>query len=256
MKKIVLLVMLFLFLVVVKANTEEIASMEFKGETVSISGIDGVNIKADVYETQDIKAPVILLFHQAGFSRGEYRETAPLLNNLGFNCIAIDQRSGKGVNGIANETFLEATKKGLGTKYPDAFIDLKSGLKFAMRKYPANKIIVLGSSYSASLVFILAQKYFDTISAVIAFSPGEYFKFKGRAIKEYAKKVKCAVFITSAKNEHDYWEEIYESIPGSKKSFFLPESNGVHGSKALWKVNPNHQEYWKALKRFLSLLKK
>ena len=47
-------------------------------------------------------APVLVLFHQAGWSRGEYREIAPKLNELGYICLAIDQRSGKGVNGVAN----------------------------------------------------------------------------------------------------------------------------------------------------------
>ena len=255
MKKILLMLVLVLLSVVVISAAEEIASTEFKGETVIINSIDGLNIKADVYEIKDKKAPVILLFHQAGFSRGEYRETAPLLNNLGFNCIAIDQRSGKGVNGVINETFIDASAKGLSTKYPDAFPDLKAALKFVMRKYPSNKIIVWGSSYSASLVFVLAQKYLDKISAVIAFSPGEYFKFKGKEIKEYAQKVKCPVFITSAKKEHGSWKGIYESIPEGKKFFFLPESDGVHGSRALWKSNESYKEYWKALKNFLFKLK-
>ncbi|MCK5220212.1 MAG: alpha/beta hydrolase, partial [Candidatus Aminicenantes bacterium] len=161
MKKILLMLVLVLLSVVVISTAEEIASTEFKGETVIINSIDGLNIKADVYEIKDKKAPVILLFHQAGFSRGEYRETAPLLNDFGFNCVAIDQRSGKGVNGVKNEAFLDASKKGLGVKYSDAFPDLKAALKFVMRKYPLNKIIVLGSSYSASLVFVLAAKYLD-----------------------------------------------------------------------------------------------
>lgn len=255
MRKIILSVILIFVSVVMVGQAKETANIEFKGKTVSLISADGLKIKADVYEIEDKKAPVILLFHQARFSRGEYRETAPLLNDLGFNCIAIDQRSGKSVNGVTNETFIDASSKGFSTKYPDAFPDLKVSLKFVMRKYPSNKIIVWGSSYSASLVFILAQKYLDKISAVIAFSPGEYFKFKGKEIKEYAQKVKCPVFITSAKKEHRNWKGIYESIPEGKKSFFLPESKGVHGSRALWKSNESNKSYWKALKEFLFKLK-
>lgn len=254
MKKVLLIIVVFItFVVISPAKGPD--SSGFNGEAVTLKSADGVQVKADVYEIADKSAPVIILFHQAGFSRGEYRETAPLLNDLGFNCIAIDQRSGKGVNGVTNETFVDASKKGLGTKYPDAFPDLKAGLKFVMRKYPSNKIIVMGSSYSASLVFVLAQKYPDKISAVIAFSPGEYFKFKGKEIKEYTQGVKCPVFITSAKQEQKYWKGIYKSIPEGKKSFFLPESDGVHGSRALWKANPSYKEYWKALKEFLSGIK-
>jgi len=254
MKKILLLIVVFIVFVTI-SPAKGTYSSGFNGEAVTLKSADGVQVRADVYEIEDKKAPVILLFHQAGFSRGEYRETAPLLNDLGYNCIAIDQRSGKGVNGVINETFIDASAKGLSTKYPDAFPDLKATLKFAMRKYPSNKIIVWGSSYSASLVFVLAQKYLDKISAVIAFSPGEYFKFKGKEIKKYAQKVKCPVFITSAKKEHGSWKGIYESIPEGKKLFFLPESDGVHGSRALWKSNKSNKEYWNALKVFLSKIK-
>lgn len=236
-------------------NAGETGITPFKGETISLVTVDGLNIKADIYEIKDKKAPVILLFHQAGFSRGEYRETAPKLNALGFNCIAIDQRSGKNVNGVKNEAFINASVKGLGTKYPDALPDLEAVLKFAEKRYHSSKIVVLGSSYSASLVFVLAQKYPDKISALIAFSPGEYFKFEGKKIEEFAGKVKCPVFITSAKKEHRYWNGIYENISNDKKSFFLPKSDGVHGSKALWESNKNSKEYWRALKTFLYKVK-
>ena len=256
MNKTQFLVLLVLILVVIVPGSDKVAELEFNGKTVLIKSSDGLKINADIYEIRDKKAPVILLFHQAGFSRGEYRETAPLLNDLGFNCIAIDQRSGKGVNGITNEAFLNATAKGLSAKYPDAFPDLEATLKFAVKKYPSNKIIIWGSSYSASLVFVLADKFPGKITAVAAFSPGEYFKFEGKEIKEYAKSVKCPVFITSAKKEHSNWKEIYENIPDGKKSFFLPESDGVHGSRALWKSSPGHKDYWKALKLFLSGIKK
>ena len=224
----------------------------FSGTTVIMRTGDKLVIKADTYLTGDKKGPVILLFHQAGFSRGEYRETAPMLKNLGFNCIAIDQRSGKGVNGVENEAARDAAGKRMGTAYADAFPDLEAALKTAIGSFPDSKIIVWGSSYSASLVFVLAQKYPDKITAVIAFSPGDYFKYEGKLISEFAKEVKCPVFVTSAKKEHGYWKTIYEAVPEGKKSFFLPEKEGVHGSRALWKSNPDHQEYWSALKIFLS----
>ena len=252
------LLLLFIWLIIFVPVSGKVNNtiMSFTGETVLINSGGGIKIKADVYEIADKKAPVILLFHQAGFSRGEYRETAPKLNELGFNCIAIDQRSGKGVNGVKNEAFISASAKGLGVKYPDALPDLEAALVFAEKKFPSNKIIVWGSSYSASLVFVLAEKYPEKISAVASFSPGEYFKFNGKEIKEYAKSVKCPVFITSAKKEHGYWNGIYESIPEGKKTFFLPESEGIHGSRALWKSSPGHKDYWKALKLFLSGNKK
>lgn len=259
MKKIILFIVL-IFIIAVMVNTagkmDKRETIDFKGKTVILKSENGLNLKADLYEIADKEAPVIILFHQARFSRGEYRETAPKLNALGFNCIAIDQRSGKEVNGVKNEAFQEAVGKGMGTKYTDAFPDLEAALKFVLKKYSSKKIIVWGSSYSASLVFVLAQKYPEKISAVIAFSPGEYFKFEDKTIREYAKKVTCPVFFTSAKREHKNWKNIFESIPGNKKFSFLPETKGVHGSRALWKANESNKSYWNALKKFLVKIKK
>jgi pimeloyl-ACP methyl ester carboxylesterase len=158
------LILILLFPVMADNSVED----EFSGRTIVLRTGDDLVIKADLYVSHDESAPVILLFHQAGFSRGEYRETAPKLNKLGFNCIAIDQRSGKGVNGVENEAFREASKRGMGTAYPDAFPDLEGALKAALENYPSSKIFIWGSSYSASLVFVLARKYPDKIDAVIA----------------------------------------------------------------------------------------
>ena len=50
---------------------------------------DSLLIFADIYERKDSK-PTILLCHQAGFSRGEYREIAFRIGSIGFSSIAID----------------------------------------------------------------------------------------------------------------------------------------------------------------------
>ena len=76
----------------------------FHGETIQFNSGDGIRVTADVYMTESADAPFILLFHQAGYSRGEYREIAPRLNAMGYNCMAVDQRSGKEVVGVQNLT--------------------------------------------------------------------------------------------------------------------------------------------------------
>ena len=219
--------------------------------------MDGIEITADLYanvKSNKNVSPIILLFHQAGYSRGEYREIAPRLNKLGFTCIAIDQRSGNKVNGIINSTHLKAKANGLPTKYPDALQDLQSTLNYTIANYPNRKIIIWGSSYSSSLVFILANQNPELISGVLSFSPGEYFELDGKTIATFAKGVTCPVFITSAKNEHGSWEEIYTAVPNPNKHSFLPESKGFHGSKALWIEKPGNKEYWEAVITFLTSL--
>src|SRR5690242_1110400 len=82
---------------------------------------DGLTVTADLYEA-DSTAPVILLCHQAGYSRGEYLETAKRLEKFGFTCLAIDLRAGKECNAVPNETARAAT---LGHFSRD-FIDAKN----------------------------------------------------------------------------------------------------------------------------------
>tara|TARA_R110002050_G_scaffold149463_1_gene275996 strand:+ start:14352 stop:15122 length:771 start_codon:yes stop_codon:yes gene_type:complete len=238
--------------------TAGFSQSEFSGQTITFKSLDGIDITADLYdnvETDKDVSPIILLFHQARFSRGEYREIAPKLNAMGYTCISIDQRSGDEVNEVKNETHLRATSKGLPTKYPDAYQDLQATLNYAVSEFPNRKIIVWGSSYSASLVFILAQKNPDLIAGVVSFSPGEYFKLEGKTIKEFAEGVKCPVFVTSAKNEHDSWAEIFKVLPAHNNQSFLPKGEGFHGSKALWEAHEGNQDYWDALVAFLESLR-
>ena len=220
-------------------------------ETIEFNSIDDLKITADLYQIEDTNAPYIVLFHQARYSRGEYREIAPKLNSLGFNCIAVDQRSGDQVNGVINETHSRAMGKGLPTEYTDAFPDLVATLLYVKENLKPRKTIVWGSSYSSALVFVLAAKYPDDVNGVLSFSPGDYFSIDGKSVSGFAKEVSCPVFITSAKNEQESWQPIYDNLPSKEKSFFLPEDKGFHGSKALWEENDGYREYWKAVEGFL-----
>lgn len=250
MKRFVLPLLFLITYQFVSAQTAD-----FKGQKLSFKTEDNVLVTADLYELEDKEAPLILLFHQAGFSRGEYREIAPLLNKEGFRCLAIDQRSGKAVNGVPNETNKEAIKQGKPTQYPDAIPDLEAALQYAKKELSASKIIIWGSSYSSSLVFYLASQHPKDIAAVVSCSPGEYFTVEGKSVADFAKKVTCPVFITSAKNEQRQWQAIYDAIPSTEKTFFLPEQNGFHGSKALWESKEGHEAYRASIFKFLAPLK-
>lgn len=223
-------------------------------KTVHFNASDGIKITADLYMTSNTNAPFIILYHQAGYSRGEYRNIAPKLNELGFNCMAIDQRSGKEVNGVINETHLEALKLNKPTEYVDAIPDVEAAYQYVKLGIKPNKIIIWGSSYSAALVFFLGSAHYNGVDGILAFSPGEYFKINGKEIKSYASKVECPIFITSAKNEEEQWKGIYNAVKKEKKSF-LPQTKGKHGSKALWKDNNSHEAYWNAVKSFLLKIK-
>ncbi len=228
----------------------------FAQKTITFKAKDGLEVTADLYLTKDEKAPMIILFHQAEWSRGEYKEIAPKLNKLGFNCMAVDQRSGETVNDIANETFKRAEAKGLTTTYVDALPDMNAAIDYVKANYKsAAHTLIWGSSYSAGLVLKIASERKD-IDGVLAFSPAEYYSKMGKPkdwITSAAKNISVPTFITSNKMEKKKWWDIAAQIPEENRAYFLPTKIGKHGSRALWSKYADSAEYWKAVKEFLAL---
>jgi pimeloyl-ACP methyl ester carboxylesterase len=226
-------------------------------EVTTFKAEDGVQITADLYLTHPDTSTFIILFHQANWSRGEYLEIAPILNAMGYNCMAIDQRSGGSVNGIPNKTKTSAEKAMKGTQYIDAIPDMKAAISYAKANFASGKLIIWGSSYSSALVLKIAGDMPNEIDGALAFSPGEYFgRFDKPAdfITSSAKNITKPVFITSGKNEKGSWWKIFEAIESNQKHYFLPETSGNHGSRALWAKFNDSKEYWKAVKEFLEVI--
>jgi pimeloyl-ACP methyl ester carboxylesterase len=212
----------------------------------------GIRSHADIYDSAPASATWVVLFHQAGWSRGEYREIAPVLVKEGYRVMAVDQRSGGAVNGVTNETHRRAARKKLSTDYLAAYADLEAALLYARKELGARRIVVWGSSYSASLVLRLAAEHSDEVDAVVSFSPGEYFERQGASyIRSFAKRVTQPLFVTSSKTERAQAEPIFAASPSEKKILFTPASRGQHGSRALWAKWPDHDVYWAAINAFL-----
>lgn len=221
-------------------------------QPVTLSAADGVDVFGVYYAAANASAPVILLFHQAGSNHWEYAPIAPRLVSAGFSCLAIDQRAGGDMWGHENET---AAHLGHSADYLDALKDLAAALAWARKQNPSRKIIVWGSSYSASLVFVLAAKNPGEIAGLLSFSPGEYFDNK-RMVRDAAAKVNIPVFVDSAKTneEEERARAIFDFVPDTKdKVQFLPQIAGVHGSSTL-RDDRNPQgaaENWAAVMDFL-----
>jgi predicted esterase len=248
-KKCRLLYSVILILFSYQAFSDEVSKITFLSN-------DDLEITADTYFLDENKGnPLIALFHQAGWSRGEYLEIAPKLNKMGFNCVAADLRSGKEINNIPNMTAENAIIADKQTRYIDALPDILATLRYIDTHFPNNKVIAWGSSYSAALVLHAAGEYPELIDGVLSFAPGEYFTKQGKSktwVKNSSSKIKIPVFITSAKNEKNNWVAIFNSIESKQKTYFLPNTNGNHGSKALWKQFEDSDEYWKAVEQFLT----
>ncbi len=222
-------------------------------EKITFPSLDSLLISAHVYHLSD-DAPIILLCHQAGYNKFEYEGIAQQLNELGFNCIAIDQRSGGPIVDHSNETTLRAVAEGLSTDYLDAEQDILAAIRFAAQKYD-RKVILWGSSYSATLALYLAIEQ-DLVGAVISFSPGDYFKDQKGSLVEKLSGFKKPMFVTSSKREEPGIEELVNEMQLTDHQLhFIPEGAGHHGSRALWKDQRGGEEYWTAIRAFLTGLK-
>ncbi len=219
---------------------------------VEFPSIDGLIVNGNLYEVGNDK-PVILLCHQAGYNRIEYADIAPKLNELGYNCMAIDQRSGGEFAEKSNETFLRAKKDELATDYLDAQQDIEAAINYLNKKFN-KKIIIWGSSYSSSLVLFESLQN-ENVKASISFSPGDYFGSKKQSLKVIFSELKKPFFITSSKQEATILSALVDVNELKENQIqFVPQSNGFHGSKALWNGQKGAEEYWIAVTEFLTFI--
>jgi dienelactone hydrolase len=223
---------------------------------VTFPSEDGLTITADLYRAhRDARTPMVVLFHQAGWSRGEYRQIAPQLNRMGLNALAVDLRSGAEVNGVVNETARRAKGGKLAQTYVDAEADMRSALRYARAELAEGLLIGWGSSYSAALILHIAGEQPELLDAAVAFSPGEYFAKLGKPetwIRDAAARTRSPVFITSARSEKEAWWAIFRALKSPTRAFFIPETAGQHGSRALWDEFEDSPAYWDALSAFLA----
>jgi len=215
---------------------------------VIIVASDGVSVFADSYRAASPTAPVILLFHQADSSKAEYATIAPRLVTLGYNAVAIDQRSGGALFG-AN---LTVQHLGHSAPFLDVMRDMEASLAWVRRTYPNAPVYAWGSSYSASLVFALAARHPHDVAAVLAFSPAEYFKDR-RYVRGFARQIRVPVFVDSTNDagEERSAREIVDAVRGPKQRF-VP-SAGSHGSSTLRddRDPAGAGENWSAVTAFL-----
>jgi alpha-beta hydrolase superfamily lysophospholipase len=144
---------------------------------VELRAADGSSVYGRYYGIEsEPPAAIILLFHQAGSNAAEYDSIAPRLQALGYAALAIDQRSGGRRFGRDNAT---VKQRGESTGFSAAYPDLEAALAWAReRGHP--RVLAWGSSYTAALVFRLGAEHGEELSALLAFSPGEYFGAKGK----------------------------------------------------------------------------
>ncbi len=204
---------------------------------------DSLKITADFYQA-DPFSPYVVFMHQAGSSRGEYNEIAPRFTMMKYNGLAVDLRSGKEINFIQNETVARAKEMNLPHSMADAEKDVIAAVEYAY-KTSGKPVILFGSSYSATLALEVAKDN-PKVSAVVAFSPGEYFN--GHSVKNTISGLNKPYFVSGAIKEKPYIEELMINTISPKGILFFPvEGKGRHGASNLWKSSPDASEYWLSL---------
>jgi pimeloyl-ACP methyl ester carboxylesterase len=218
---------------------------------VTFLASDKLEVTADLY-LYDNGAPYIILFHQENSSRGEYREVAPKLLKLGFNCLAVDLRSGKECRFVKNETAAEAQKNNLPATISDCEKDVLAAIEYVRKTAIKNRYVLFGSSFSASLAMKVSN-HNQKATAVIAFSPGEYFS--PVKVKDWLKDFDKLLYVTSTKREQSFVTELIKDIPAQYVTKYQPSGDGVHGAPALWNDNPSASDGWMSLMMFVKKVK-
>ena len=220
-----------------------------KPTPITLHASDGVSISGLVYPVEHPKA-VVLLFHQAGSSKAEYATIAPRLAAAGFTALAIDQRSGGTLFG-PNET---AGRLSHPATYEQAKPDLVAALEWGVQQHLP--VVLWGSSYSAALVFEVAAEHAADVSAVVAFSPGEYFG-DDQPIAHAAARIRVPIYVTSASSaeEVEAARAILAASPATVKTQYVPPF-GVHGSSTLIQTRDpkGAAENWTHLLAFFNAL--
>lgn len=222
-------------------------------ETVAFTTADRVKVTADFYAGG---RPVILLVHQSGASRGEYRRIAPRLVALGYSVLAIDARWGVQDRwaGIRNETaatihFADLPLEQRRQQILASTGDMTAAIEWLHTRGYDRPVVVWGSSLSANLVFDLAQRLPGDVRAVLSFSPGFYQTFDTESLNSWFSSVRQPVLIVCGWEEEATSRPVFDKVLSAERAFYRSEK-GRHGSSILY----DDPTSWIAVEQFLKSL--
>jgi dienelactone hydrolase len=210
---------------------------------IEFSSLDQLQVTADLYTAGDKHAPTIVLVHQSGASRGEYRQIAPRLQELGFNALAIDSRWGERDpwNGVTNETAARFGTPAIAASgdipqiksvHHAAAQDIRAALEWLNANDYTGAKLLWGSSISANLVLKVAADPTQRVAAVLSFSPGEYYKDQPNELRAAITGLQLPTLIACGVDEEDIAKPVFDAIP-SKQKVFYRAIGGRHGASIL-----------------------
>ena len=242
-------------------DAEELNMASFDGTTFTAS--DGTTVVARLVPATGNATGVILMFHQAGSNMHEYDPIALRVAEWGWDCLKVDLRSGGDMWDEANLTRSQFSKD---QSFSDAYLDMEAALEWAVGK-EYEKIVVWGSSYSASLVLKLAAEN-PSVAGVVSCSPDEYRKLypggtysaDGTLVADWNAQIEVTVFFTATFAEIEGGlRDIYEAAPKTEereKDIMVGHRLGVHGSSAFREDRNSDSSdlYWTGLRGYFDVL--
>jgi enterochelin esterase-like enzyme/dienelactone hydrolase len=223
--------------------------------TVTFPG-DGLEITADVYDGPGRHGPVVLLLHQSGSSRSEYRQIAPRLVRLGWNAVAVDLRWGHRDrwNNVANATAARnGTRAVMQANDPSrvwpviaaAAKDVDAAIRWTKGQGYDGPLVLWGSSFSAMLAVDMGRR--ADVAGVVAFSPGEYDEREPERVRGHAKQVQKPALVVAGAGELDLARPVYDALPHAAKRWHQ-STRGRHASSILLQ----DPQAWPAVEEFLA----
>jgi len=215
--------------------------------TITFTSADSLEVTADQYIVADDN-PYILLFHEQESSRGEFQTIARRLCKMDYNCLAVDMRNGGSQGFISNETAKRCRESKCPGTVNDIELDMLAAIEYAFNK--SNKpVILFGSGANGSLSLKVANEN-DSVKAVVAMSPGEYF-LPYINVQDTITHLKKPVFITSSLSEFSYVTQLASGLDKQYLTLFEPQlGEGGRGTASLGPEIENNSEYWLALLLF------
>lgn len=219
--------------------------------TVYLYSTDSLLITADEYVTSDT-LPYLVLLHEQGSSRGEYITILQRFQKMNFNCLVPDLRNGGNAGYLANETAKRSRNRKYKNKAKDIEGDIRAAVDYASMK-SGDKVILVGAGANGSLA-IKAAKEIDSVKAVIALSPGEFFRSEF-SVEDTIAGIEKPVLVLSSKMEHPYMEQLLSGVDERYRELYSPEDHeGRRGTGSLTDNNPSQSEYWLSILLFFKEL--
>jgi len=227
------------------------ASDIIRKNTVTFPSGDSLLITADQYIISEDK-PFIILLHEQGSSRGEFRDIAERLCKMDFNCMAVDLRNGGTNHYVSNQTTRRCRQVRCAVTPELIETDIEAAIGYAVQE-SGQPVVLFGCGANGSLALKVTAEHED-VNAVVALSPGEYF-LPSMSIQDTIAGLSKPVFVSSSKSEYPYLEQLVSGIGEENLTKFEPELGaGKRGSASLDSNNENHSEYWLALLLFFKEL--